>query len=199
MKRHNTAIEQQGKQFPIKKCKPTTDDSVPKNCYKGFCLTSNHYRVERIDLTEDGITREIFYERYVRQRKPVILTKSLHQLDPNCKIRTKRWTDEFLNKVAGNSRVQVEYRSSLNAGFGKGVKKNMTFAEFLNSKHNSKHYLTTQNRLDDRDRPYIMSSPCKELFEHGEFSLIPQFLCSLIPFNINMWMGHSKEGKLSWL
>ena len=59
-------------------------------------------------------------------------------------------------------------------------------------------YLTTQDLgTDDDGRPNIMAAPTTCL--QGDFPLRPNLMGNLVPFNINVWMGHSEEGSSSYV
>ena len=40
-----------------------------------------------------------------------------------------------------------------------------------------------------------MSTPCTELFDQGDFPLVPSLAGNLIPMNYNIWMGMNPKGK----
>ncbi len=63
------------------------NEATTLNEYGGFCLPSSHYKITRIDPTIEGFCEKEFYEAFIRHRKPVILTSTLSDIEPNsCKI-----------------------------------------------------------------------------------------------------------------
>ena len=94
--------------------------------------------------------------------------------------------------------------------FGQGKELRMKFRDFLQEmeKGNTTLYLTTQDlkldmdidmdmdgRDEDEKQPPIISPPLSYLLH--DFPLRPQLMGNLIPQNMNLWMGHTKTGKLS--
>ncbi|CAM9799805.1 unnamed protein product, partial [Choristocarpus tenellus] len=139
-----------------------------------------------------------FYESYVSPRQPVVIN--------GCPPESEgwhggRWTNQYLQENAGEAKVRVEFRSASTEKFGEGRERTMKFGDFVRevSNRNDLLYLTTQQELgaDPDGRPDLMSPPLTNL--RGDFSLRPLLAGNLIPQNVNLWMGFSKEGSSSGL
>ncbi|KAL3810313.1 hypothetical protein ACHAXA_002568 [Cyclostephanos tholiformis] len=94
----------------------------------------------------------------------------------------------------------VEKRTCDKDTFGKGNEVKMNFGRFLRliSGGDDKHYLTTQDVHANSDgRPDLMSPLMEPLKD--DFPLRPLLMGHLVPQNINMWIGNSKEGTSSGL
>jgi hypothetical protein len=173
---------------PVKQ--PDPNASIPSsysNEYKGFCIPDVGWQIDRVPAS---IESEIFFERYVKPRKPVVLTGLLQDESFRCHL----WTNEYLISKAGESTVQVEQRST-GGGYGLGNKVEMTFKQFLLSLENGDelHYMTTQaipadvNGLLD-----ICAPPVTQLL--GDLPLPPLLTGNLVLWQINMWMGATLNG-----
>ncbi|CAN0170165.1 unnamed protein product, partial [Ectocarpus sp. 12 AP-2014] len=96
---------------------------------------------------------------------------------------------------AGDAEVKVEYRGGPQERYGQGLERGMKFCDFLGEleRKNDLLYLTTQELgLDPTGRPGLMSAPLDRLRE--DFPLRPGLAGALVPQNVNLWMGHTKEG-----
>ena len=158
------------------------------NRYKGWTVPSNNYKIECIDV--NSITPHQFYEKYVKPRRPIVITGGL----PPDLSQLQSWTSiEYLDQKAGNETVMVERRSSIAEGYGKGNEISMTFSKFIQmiQKNDDLHYLTTQDvQANDDGRPEILPSFMKSF---DDFPLQPTLTGNLIPQNINLWMGNNNN------
>eukprot|EP00584_Thalassiosira_punctigera_P018653 CAMPEP_0172557264 /NCGR_PEP_ID=MMETSP1067-20121228/72347_1 /TAXON_ID=265564 ORGANISM="Thalassiosira punctigera, Strain Tpunct2005C2" /NCGR_SAMPLE_ID=MMETSP1067 /ASSEMBLY_ACC=CAM_ASM_000444 /LENGTH=426 /DNA_ID=CAMNT_0013346313 /DNA_START=58 /DNA_END=1334 /DNA_ORIENTATION=+ len=165
------------------------------NQYAGWAVPAKDYDLPTINIAD--MTPELFYNEHVKQRRPVVLNGAL----PADLSRLEKWRDySYLEEKVGSQSIMVEKRSSANASFGKGNEIRMPFKKFLRliREGDDQHYLTTQDVLANLDgRPDLMSPLMKVLQE--DFPLRPSLIGSLVPQNINMWMGNSKNGASSGL
>ena len=51
--------------------------------------------------------------------------------------------------------------------------------------------------MDPFGRPRLMSAPLDRL--RGDFPLRPRLMSGMVPHNMNLWMGYSREGSSSGL
>ena len=136
-----------------------------------------------------------FFESYIARRKPFKFTSWL--ADPELKASRELWTDDYLIAKAGDAKLQVEKRLSPRDRFGRGKEHEVTLREFLLAKDEN-CYLTTQELVHDEEgRPAIISPPLDKL--QGDFPWRPRLMGHLIPQNINLWMGYTKEYSSSGL
>jgi len=163
------------------------------NEYTGWKVPSSNFEIETITQENDEkINAKQFFDSYVSQRKPVVL-RSYVQDDLSKLIEWKK-SNELLKKLAGTEQVMVEQRSATNDSFGRGNEVSLIFSEFLDliEKGDSLHYLTTQDVECNADgQPDLMAPFMKSLSEH--FPVRPKLMGNLIPQNINIWMGNSKN------
>ena len=165
------------------------------NEYKGWVVPENNFKIPAISI--EDLTPEKFYSDYVSRRKPVVLRGELEDLSG-----LKKWkvNNDHLRNLAGEEKVMVEVRSNEKESFGRGNETPMTFNAFLDSieKGDSMHYLTTQDVEANEDgQPDLMAPFMKRM--KGDFPLRPKIMGNLIPQNINMWFGNSKDGASSGL
>eukprot|EP00980_Cylindrotheca_fusiformis_P025751 scaffold14558_cov137-Cylindrotheca_fusiformis.AAC.16 len=168
-----------------------------KNRYSGWTVPHNDYVLETINASD--VTPEQFYDKYIRQRRPVVISGSLETI-ANANNLEKWKSMDYLKNVAGDETVVVEKRSDEKDSFGKGNEVSMKFHSFLDliSKGDSMHYLTTQDVEANQDgRPDLMA-PFMKTFK-GDFPLRPPLMGNLIPQNINLWMGNNTDGASSGL
>lgn len=184
--------------FPHRKRQKTEEKkNEPKNRYCGWTVPKNGVTLETINA--DDVTPEQFYEKYIRQRRPVIVCGSLEAI-ANAGNLEKWKSIDYLKSKAGDETVVVEKRSSESDSFGKGNEISMRFHSFLEliSKGDSMHYLTTQDVEANEDgRPDLMA-PFMSKFK-DDFPLRPPLMGNLIPQNINIWMGNNSDGASSGL
>ncbi|TDH65654.1 hypothetical protein CCR75_005375 [Bremia lactucae] len=170
-----------------------------RNGYTGFTVPKDNFTIHRIPVS--SVTPEEFHSKYVCTRTPVVLTGAL--LDEHF-TALRKWSlsNDRLKELmgGGDTKLAIERRGDLLDKFGKGIKVEMTFGDFLQllEAGNEMHYLTTQEVLNDENgRPEVMTSFMKKL--QPDFPLRPKLLGHLIPQNINLWMGSSKHATSSGL
>lgn len=152
--------------------------------------------LNQIETISPSISPIEFFEKYVSTRTPVVFQG--HLTDANWK--GDLWTNEYLKEKAGESILRVEWRDNASGQFGKGVERLMKFSEVLDAIANNDdhYYLTTQDlEYSPEGRPSIVASPVSELI--GDFPWRPKLTGGLIPQNINIWMGSSREGTTTGL
>ena len=169
------------------------DAAPPINQYNGWTAPTKDYELPTIDIAD--VTPETFYTKYIQCRRPVVLKGVLPDLS-----LLEQWKDfnYLLEKV--DQSVMVEKRSSDKDSFGKGNEIKMNFRRFLELIRggDDTHYLTTQDvRANSDGRPELMSPLMKSL--SSDFPLRPLLMGNLVPQNINMWLGNSKDGTSSGL
>lgn len=170
------------------------------NEYNGWKVPSHNFTIPAIQMDET-LTAHCFFEKYVSQRKPVVLRGNLP--DDLSKLNSWRTSNDELKKLAGSQKVMVERRAgtSKRDTFGKGNEVPMLFSDFLGKmeKGDAMHYLTTQDVEANEDgQPDLMAPFMKTLSNH--FPLQPKLTGHLIPQNINLWMGNNqKDGASSGL
>ena len=105
---------------------------------------------------------------------------------------------------AGDEIITAEHRQSINDDFGIKNKKEMKFKTFLNllnddDNDNSNYYLTVQNIEENNFGPIkLYTSPLnKELIK--DIPIRPSILNYLELYQINCWIGNSKNGSSSKL
>ncbi|KAL3792917.1 hypothetical protein ACHAW5_006824 [Stephanodiscus triporus] len=175
----------------------TPPDAIPPiNQYNGWAVPTKEYNLPTIDIAD--VTPEIFYTKYIQCRRPVVLKGVL----PDDLSLIEQWKDfNYLLEKVGDQSVMVEKRSSDKESFGKGNEIKMSFRRFLHliiDRGDDRHYLTTQDVEANSDgRPDLMSPLMKSL--KNDFPLRPVLMGNLVPQNINMWIGNSKDGTSSGL
>ncbi len=163
------------------------------NQYSGWLVPKRGYDIPKIKL--ENLTKETFYNEYVKQRRPVVLEGKLDDLNG-----LKLWQNDnkHLRKMAGKEKVMVEVRSKSTESFGRGNEIPMTFAQFLDlvEAGDDNHYLTTQDVEANEDgQPDLMAPFMKTLKD--DFPLRPDIAGNLIPQNINLWMGNNSGDGVS--
>eukprot|EP01083_Nonionella_stella_P121552 365240_1 len=163
--------------------------SSSTDSYDGF-VPKDGFVIERISSDMDAHT---FFDRFVSQRKPVIITG--HLTDPEWR-GSKLWTNDYMRDRAGSSVVEVEKRAE-NSEFGlSSPKVHMKFGEFLTHLEDGsdKFYITTQTieELPSNAPVTIAGPPVAQL--KGDFPKNPKLLGNLATHNTNLWMGNTKEG-----
>ena len=175
------------------------------------------------------ITPESFYKDYIRHRRPVVIrgkklpnelenlnrwwTKTSSSSSSSSNNNNNNNNECMIDRV-GDELVMVEKRSNeRGSSFGKGNEISMTFRKFMKlvEEGDNMHYLTTQDVSANNDgRPDLMSKFMKKLRCQGggsnssneknaDFPLRPKIAGNLIPQNINLWIGNSKDGTSSGL
>ena len=159
-----------------------------------------------------------FHERFVRMRRPVVLTDVPSELAP-----ILAWSNSELKRLAGEAVLEVETRGQEEEEqqqkqvetprglhgvaaqrFGKGRKlEGVRFAhviERLASGDDSMYQTTQSLKLDPESRrPMVTSAPVTQLVMAGQVPVRPKLLGNLVPMNLNVWMGNTKEGTCSGL
>eukprot|EP01067_Filipodium_phascolosomae_P006930 Filipodium_phascolosomae@DN531_c0_g1_i2.p1 len=142
----------------------TQEGSHAGNAYEGWCPwksdTFVDTEIEKIDVAE--ITAELFYNNYVKPRKPVVIDGTW-----DLRLNPASWTNWCLkSQLNPETEVLVEERTdtstgygilhpvilSANVGSGKGRKKRMQFFTLLDEiGHNGNEllYMTTQVNRDE--------------------------------------------------
>lgn len=153
-------------------------------------------QVSRISC--QSISPEEFFATYVAQRRPVVIEGLLNQPD----VRFSAWSNEYLIKRAGAAIVQIEEKGA-SGSFGTGKQRlRMPFGDFVKKLDAGVDnlYLTTQYDEGEDETPRLsdlLPAPVSHLL--GDFPLSPALLPTLVPQQINMWMGHSRSGTSSGL
>lgn len=164
------------------------------NQYSGWEVPTNGSSLTSINA--DDVTPEVFYNNFIKQRRPVVLKGVLPDLS-----LIDKWKDlSYLEEKVGDQSVMVEQRGFATDSFGKGNEIRMTFKKFLHliKEGDDKHYLTTQDILANSDgRPDLIAPFMKPL--KADFPLRPALVGNLVPQNINMWIGNNKQGASSGL
>ena len=170
-------------------------EALPAVCdeYTGW-RPSRGDTVERVSAAD--LTPRAFFERYVSQRRPVVLTGGLGDAG----WRVGAWSDDYLRSRCGDALVRVEARPSASAAFGAHEHQSMRFAAFLNrvAGGDERLYLTTEaTRFDAHGRLSVVSSPLTQLLE--DLPLRPSLAGRLVPAALNLWLGRSASGASSGL
>lgn len=143
------------------------------------------------------ISPEEFYRRFVATRTPCILTNVLELPDFKC----RDWTNEYMRDKAGDTLVRVERRSSVNSMYGRDAPREpMLFRDFIDHVEagSQELYLTSQTEdYAGSELPAVYAAPLTSL--RTDFVLNPPFVGNLVPYQVNVWMGNSKQGSSSGL
>eukprot|EP01031_Cornospumella_fuschlensis_P034156 gene34156-41346_t len=153
-------------------------------------------KVDSLDIRNTAV--EGFFHQYVSERKPVHFFG--HLTDETWNVSKNKWSHAYLKeKCPAEMTVKVEHREG-KGQFGLGQEKKMRFHEFLDQIEQGSDllYLTTQDLdVDSEGRPSILSAPLTALTQ--DFPLIPKLFSNLIPANLNLWYGQSKDYTTSGL
>ncbi|KNE68217.1 hypothetical protein AMAG_12895 [Allomyces macrogynus ATCC 38327] len=192
--------------------------SIPSQ-YNGFHLPSAGWQVPRVSAS--SITPESFFTEFIAKRQPCIITGDTSVLDD---ATHAKWRDlTYLAQVAGAQRILVEEK-----GGCRKERQPTTFAEFLARIPASPNlYLTTQYKLledeptaeesvktdaddDDLDATVAPGSaattariadvfppPLPPLLR--DIPLIPSYFSTLVPQQLNLWIGNAPRGASSGL
>ena len=158
-------------------------------------VVGNGFSIQSVDVS--SLDPESFFTTYILKRCPVVINGFSEDIKG-----IQAWTNSYLRDKAGKSKVEVEKRHSPSDSFGKGNNVNMLFEEFIEKleSKNEQYYLTTQKiEIKETGRPDILSQPLKDLFKLGDFPIRPRLFGNLIPMNLNVWMGNTKQGSSSGL
>ena len=190
---------------PAKRAKESTPTISPEispspapdfeNEYDGHTLAEESSAIDRVNIAD--LTPQTFYRDYVAKRKPCLIIGCL----PDDQWKVAKWRSfSYLKEKAGDMEISVEKRSGTKAKFGQGNEVKLRFGQFLDllEAGSDEYYLTTQDVLTTADgRPHVMSPFMEKLAD--DFPLRPKLTGNLIPQNINVWMGRSKDGSSSGL
>mmetsp|Transcript_19565 Transcript_19565/g.42199 ORF Transcript_19565/g.42199 Transcript_19565/m.42199 type:complete len:514 (-) Transcript_19565:44-1585(-) len=165
------------------------------NEYQGFKL-SQSTSIDRVKMSD--LTPESFYRDYVAKRKPCVITGCL--TDPEWHV-SQKWTSySYLKEKAGGVEIAAEKRTNATDKFGQGNEVKLKFSDFLDllEAGSDSYYLTTQDvKTDSGGRPHVMAPFMQCLSD--DFPIRPKLTGNLIPQNINVWMGLSRDGSSSGL
>lgn len=148
-----------------------------------------------IERISPDIDERTFFERFVAARQPCLIDGL--PTEPGWKVR--RWTDGYLAAAAGSETVHVEIRKG--GGFGHGCKVRMPFGEFVRraAAGDDRLYVSAQPLPEGDDGPTeLHAAPL-----HGRLArdvpVRPRLLGNLVPQQINVWMGSSRNPTSSGL
>ncbi|CAE7611771.1 glnA3 [Symbiodinium sp. CCMP2592] len=194
-----------------------------RRSYRGFCpldykhgeLVGGGGSVERRpwDLMEPSF----FYEQFVKQRKPVVISTGrtapgvlealfgLRGEAANWACPGSEGTAAMRSGPAGKCQVEVERRAGTTQFFGQqdaGAREVTTLSQFCDEidQGNELAYLTTQALPEDeRGCPKALAPPhVLNLLQEAE-NLRPTLVSCLAPVQYNLWFGRSQEGSSSGL
>ena len=153
----------------------------------------------KIETLTSPISEREFFDRFVKQRKPVKCAFVLEELLD----ATTKWKDnEYLRSKAGTELILAEKRNSKSEHFGIAHKEQMEFGKFLDllsESEEERYYLTAQQIEESEFGPKaLFTSPLNsELM--ADIALKPSILRKLELYQINVWFGHSSKGSASRL
>lgn len=171
----------------------SSNASVQLNRYAGYALTPGAM-IDRIDAR--SITASELDERYVSTRRPVVLTGVFER---GSDLRgAASWTDAFLRRRCGGSAAthRVETRNaSAGERFGLGKYRAMTFDAFMDKFEagDGGWYLSAGGKSGAFGAPAsALVSTDADAASGGLLPLRPKSIPeSLVPADINLWMGRS--------
>jgi hypothetical protein len=152
--------------------------------------------VPSIPILSSSVAPKLFFDEYVAKRTPAVFQGHL----TDAAWKGHLWTNAYLKDKASDCALKIEYRDDSSGRFGNGLEKVSTFGNLLTAleQRNPCFYLTTQDLVyDDDGMPHIISKPLDKLLD--DFPLVPSLLSTLIPSNINIWMGYSETYSTSGL
>ncbi|KAG2485492.1 hypothetical protein HYH03_015766 [Edaphochlamys debaryana] len=142
---------------------------------------------------------ETFWSKLVAPRKPALIRG--HPTDMAWRA-SSLWTDDYLIAQAGSAELLVEVRGGPGEGYGKGVKRRMSFAAFVRklAAGDTGLYLTAQQMPAAHDgHRALMAEPLLSLAAAGDFPAAPCLAGHLVPQSMNLWMGSAPEGSSTGL
>lgn len=170
-------------------------------------------KMRSLDRVPSTIDPRQFYEKYVHTRTPCIISSPAALFeDVNIEWRERLSLDSWMVRQEFlDSTVIIEQKSNVTGTFGTDhlPKLKMKMRQFLailsrrDEDTGDSLYLTTQyepedNKSTENDGHQILPQPIPALI--SEFiPLIPHLLPTLVPQQINLWMGRSREGTSSGL
>jgi hypothetical protein len=150
--------------------------------YSGFHPTPNQ-PLDRVDPST--VSAKDFYQQYVAQRKPCVLTH-ISIGDSVKKLSDLNW----LQEEAGD--CQVLFERKVNGSFGSGrERERMTFRNFIEKIKQGDESIYKTTQYDDSSQDQLLQPPLNQLATY--FPLQPNLLPTLVPQQINLWMGCSSE------
>jgi hypothetical protein len=174
-----------------------SDEESTVNGYSGYTFPEKELPVvlDRVDPTMDPTE---FFNRYVSQRRPCILTG----LPDGVNGKPLHVTPDTLVQVAGDCKVQVEKRPDANQNFGQnrtaerqvvGTVKDLV--ERLRGPDRELYYLSTQQQEeaeeDEHQNQYPV--PCRQLLDSGHIRSSLPLAGNLILQSCNIWMGAAER------
>jgi hypothetical protein len=157
-----------------------------------------------VETLKELPTPQDFYERYVKERRPVVLQGCCSALAPNLlpgvqdldklgKLVVGDNGDDVLVEV--NELLSTTNPDSLASSSPKHSQVVLTpFMEFLHNlqQGSTRQYMTTQSLpADDEGRPALFTTPVTQLLHQNMVELRPAFLGHLVPMTYNLWMGYT--------
>ena len=164
----------------------------------------------------DTLNPTQFFEHFVQQRKPVIITGKagsgalealfgLRPQDAHWALPGQEGTAAMRAGPAGSCEVEVERRRGASHFFGQqdaGTRETMTLAQFCDEidRGSELAYLTTQAVTEDANGcPKALAPPHVLNLLQGAKTLRPSLVSALAPVQYNLWFGRSQEGSSSGL
>jgi len=183
-----------------------SDDSCHAQCtvlseYEGYCPPPGITHVT--DRVSADITPADFFEKYVKTRRPAVLSGLL--IDSS--FNSRQWTNSYLSANAGESKVLVEDRKRENGlvSFGlSSTKIEMKYSDFVKAvvAQETRYYLTTQDLerfVDEYDEfglpKCVAAQPLLKLSDN--YPVQPTILGNLVPHQISLWQGCTGNGSSS--
>lgn len=150
--------------------------------------------MEPIQIVSSSISPKDFFEEFVKLRRPVAFSGQFNDTS----WKADKWSMNYLKEKAGNDTVQVEVKQG--NSFGKGSSESIKFASFIERVQSGDNtlYLSTQElpySLDDM--PALVSTPVSSLVT--DIPACPAIVGGLVPQNVNLWIGYSREETSSGL
>lgn len=137
-----------------------------------LCFNSSLFRFCPFETGDNGppiprieynsLTPKQFFDQFVSQRRPCILTLSNDSSDSltDLRVLVNMWTsNEYLKEKAGTQSIDVEVREN-HQNFGEGRKTQMVFSDLLDAleSNDERYYVTTQRIKEDREGIYLIRS-----------------------------------------
>ena len=163
------------------------------NFYAGYTFNDKEHPPV-LDRVPPNISAQRFFQQYVAQRRPCVLT-GLPDVNDDKPLQL---TPDMLRQVAGSSKVQVEKRPDTQQLFGQNRTSqrqvSMTVQDFcdcLKGPDRALYYLSTQQQpaanIEARDEPF--AAPCRQLLDAGYITATLPVAANLILSSCNLWMG----------
>jgi hypothetical protein len=160
-----------------------------------------------VETLKELPTPQDFYERYVKERRPVVLQGCCSALAPKL-LSGVQDLDKLGKLVVGDDddaddvTVEVnELLSTTNNDSSSFSPKHSQvvhtpFMEFLQNlqQGSTRQYMTTQSLpADDEGRPALFTTPVTQLVHQNMVELRPVLLGHLMPMTYNLWMGRTQS------